>query len=341
VKDLVGHINVTNKSWISQGIGEKVKEYIHTVLQVGKVLRGGNGTHVGELVSARVHELIENRAKIMAQTRAAFGKAAGLKKGLEMDAAIEVLDEEGEDTTELENISGEFDQDLEELEGAENDAEVQNKTQKMAELLQRFRDRLAQHTALKEAIKARIAAKLQEHKNETDEVDDGVLADAELTGAAVIEEEIETVENASAKLKRKDIIAPYLDQLRELREEMLNSTDKNETRQIIQEMKQVREEMRARHHELVRPPQVVGLDGVNQGLGGRPRHHNPLFSNNVALNHPVAPVPVHAETAVHTQRRVLYLGRIVAPQGLLRDVRAFQLPHQRQAAGRQAGMHGG
>lgn len=247
---IVSHFNVSDEtSQFSQGLGQKVSEYIMDTVRMRNALRQGNATQVGELVRARVRELIQNRGRITAQTKAASVKNAGLKKGLEMKAAIEALQEEGENTTELEEVEDEFEGTLEDLEDAEDDDEVQNKTQKMQQLVEHFREKLAKHEEKREQIRAKIAEKLQEHKNATDELDDAALADAQLTGAALIDEELEIVENASEKLKGKSEITAYLNQLRQRKMEMLNSTDKNQTRMIVREIKQLRTQMREKLRE--------------------------------------------------------------------------------------------
>jgi hypothetical protein len=64
-----------------------------------------------------------------------------------------------------------------------------------------------------------------------------------------------------------------------------------------------------------------------------------MFSNDVALNHRVAPVLTHSKASIHTKRRMLYVGWVVAAECLLRNVGAFQLRRPLQAAGNNASVH--
>ena len=69
------------------------------------------------------------------------------------------------------------------------------------------------------------------------------------------------------------------------------------------------------------------------------RHHDPLLADDVALNDPVAPVPVHVKTPVYTKGRMVGVRRVVATERVPWDIRAFQFRRPFVAAGRDARVH--
>jgi hypothetical protein len=88
-------------------------------------------------------------------------------------------------------------------------------------------------------------------------------------------------------------------------------------------------------------PQFLSRDGVNQGLRGGTSTRDPAFPQDTAVNRPGAIVQSHLEplTLAALDVRVQRMGRVIAPERVLREVGAFQLDGPRQVDRRDAVVH--
>lgn len=245
MKNIMEKYNASDKTKnLTFGIGQRLSEFIEEHSRLAMALRGANKTQLGELVRARVQELLQNREQVRERVIDAKIRAAGIKKALEMDAIIDELKNKSVNTTELEQLREQFRSKLNANNTGEGLAE-------MNQIVQQFRQMVQNHSQYRDILREKVKQRLQEHKNETDEIEDAAEAESQLTVAAEVEDAVEKieseVENESSGIGQE--IKALVQSIREKKEAILNSTDRNETRELIEELRAEWRELREKIKE--------------------------------------------------------------------------------------------